>query len=380
MKAPENWPFATWLDLDEVAKDATAALIVPLQKDYLDFAHSFLYESTLFSRPDYFQRVLYGLTGDLYLGAVSSEAYDPPGYAIGIYAGAWLQLLLCFQRLLAARQVLAEYSTLDNANKTNLQGETPSLGLVLLTPQGIETLFHENAAAPPIDPGKATVLRELIALGCRFLFLHEFVHVHGYHVDYLLARDPSTRSPDIERHGLEHLADLGAAIWAAHLATFTGTIKAKERNSSKREVIVAQLRLQGFAAGVISLLLEVLNPYVQSNYPAAGWRAIFLRVGASGSPAEFVGPLCRRDVLDAIANGFEHALEAWDLLGWHREHLSVSLAPQAIGAQSKAQGNKEYVDDYITKVMDVENLLKLPEVREIAACAGRRPLVDAAAE
>ncbi len=364
MTRPENWPFDSWFDLEELIADAATAShsnaassssgedksgevvsteladmikgIASLQMDYLEFIESFLRGTELFERPTYFSRVLYGITGDLYLGAISTVADQPPGYAIGIYSGSWLQLLLCFSRLLA--------------------DSTVSVSLPLMTPDGVEDVFSGSPEWPSLDMHALSDLRELTALAVRFLFLHEFSHVHLHHVDFVLLADDVDEISDLEFQCLEHLADMHATFWATQFATITGKIKAKGKDSVESgEMIRRQLWLQGFAVGTVALLLEILNRYTDSHHPTSSKRAAFLRVGPAGSPADPVG-ITKTDALTVLGDGYQGALEAWDRRGWYRDHAGVEAE----------------IVDYMEVVKRVGEKIATSGARELSIRTGRQ--------
>lgn len=325
MKQPDGWPFDSWIDLDVLAnsKEPILEAIAELQNDYLEFARSFLQGGGESLRlPRYFSNVLYGLTAPTCLGAATRLVYGRrPGYAIGIDSSSWLQLLLCASRLLSDSSAL--------------------LCLHLLTPKGPRELYGGAAEWPQLGGSSLSQLREVVAYATRFLFLHEVSHIDLCHLDYLLIlRQQRGQIGDFEFQCLEHQADLKAIFWATFFVNCAGLVKAAQQNPRyKAKLIGDELWKQGFAIGIVALLLETLNEYTDSHHPPAARRAALLRLAPAASPAAPIG-IDKENAIELLDKGFEGAIAAWDRRGWPRCKLGVDLQSLGIFLDGVARTDK----------------------------------------
>jgi hypothetical protein len=315
MVPPPGWPFSSYLDFDRMLQAEEPLRLLALDmKKCLDAIEDFLHGNVGFDRPLVFSRTQVGFTATPWLGARSRRTIPPTGYAISVDAGAHTQLLVTVLRL------LAHPATLPLETDGNITKLERQLSLPQILPTGVRVLFGDDAKSPNNfdgDRARYACANQLVLNGMLFLFLHELAHVERGHIDFevtrKLADDPLSSD---ERRSLEFMADARAVTLAAHFYCLHIGLDQDERGALRN------LRLFGFAIGVVFLLLEHLpegdHGRSVGKYPPASWRRLFVRAVAAGSTADYFR-LSHAEVAAAISEGVAEAQAGWHALGWGSE-------------------------------------------------------------
>lgn len=295
MKAPEGWPFESWIDIDEL-KEHSSALGLPIDQlttRYLSGPLGEFFDNVWPGKPES-DRFLRGLTDNAVLGARVARAKPPAKYAVALEAGSWLQLLLVLTRILTDPRNLP-----DQADKP-LPSLNERYALILLSHQELVPRFGGKETSPNVDLGskRNTCLNQIAFYGGMFLTLHEAGHIADRHLDYWL--ELKTKS-DLEsanhRTSMEYLADK----WALTAGT-----------TLLRHYDAEHYTLFGFAVAISLLVIDQLRPNTPRAgdlYPMASDRLLLMEAVASAASK-------REPKNGQLVEGIREARASWLRMGW----------------------------------------------------------------